>query len=628
MAWDDLKMIFLDNGSGSRILLTTRLLEVGVYAGTSGNLLHQMKFLNEDQSWKLLQKKVFEQESCPLQLVEIGKKIARKCGGLPLTIMVVAGLLHSLGNMIREDLWDNVLENISSTEPTITQHCSKILCLSYDQLPLRLKPCFLYFAAFPEDSKIDVSKLVKLWVAEGFIKPGDQSKCLEDVGEEYLDDLVNRSLILVSKKKPDGKLKTVGIHDLLREICLTKAEEQRFLYQFSSKRNSREIDMENPSFRLSFLYTSSYQECQIHDPSLRSALLFSNRYLKLRLSLYCRRLNILDAPDVDWRSFLDVIPKLVNLKYIAFPLNKESSPCGFPTSISKLPNLETIIACVSYLGWSRLLPVPYEIWGMPKLRHLIMGRHFRLSYPSNVGINDESDLRTLETVVDFRFTGEVLQILANLRKLEVLFRMKHHDWDYFNLHNLFHLRNLEDLEVSVEYLPNPPVTWNYAFPTSLKKLTLRGVPFLWENMTIIGSLPNLQVLKMTNIKGTRRSKWTPSEGQFLRLKYFYSSLNYLVSWEAEKEHFPSLESLIPWEVYSIDEIPCGVGEIDSLQLIELFNSKDSLINSAKRIQEQQHEYGNDAFQVLVHDSNDNKSDFGFEFVVNKHTRWEEYRLPA
>ncbi|XP_075500182.1 toMV susceptible protein tm-2-like [Primulina tabacum] len=388
-----------------------------------------MKFLDEDQRWKLLQKKVFEKESCPLQLVEIGKKIARKCRGLSLTIMVVAGLLHSLGNMIKEDMWESVLENISSTESTIAQHCSKILCLSYDRLPLRLKPCFLYFAAFPEDSKIDVSKLVKL------------------CGEEYLDDLVNRSLILVNKKEPDGKLITVGIHDLLREICLKKAEEQRLA------------------------------------------------------------------------EFLRCNPKLVNLRYIAFALNKESSPYGFPTSISKLPNLETIIACVSNLAWSHLLPVPYEIWGMPKLGHLIMGRrHFRLSYPSNIGISEESDLRTLDTVVDFRFTGEVLQILVNLRKLKVLF--------------------------------------------------------------------------------------------------------------AEKEHFPSLESLILWEVYSIDEIPCGIGEIDSLQLIELFNSKDSLINSAKRIQEQQHENGNDAFQVLVHDSNDNKSDFGYEFVVNKHTNWEEYRLPA
>ncbi|XP_073121168.1 putative disease resistance protein At1g50180 [Henckelia pumila] len=103
---------------------------------------------------------VFRQESCPLQLVEVGKKIAKNCGGLPLTIVVVAGLLLSSGNNARrEEVWENLSENISSRQPTIALQCSKILCFSYDLLPLRLKPCFLYIAAFPEDSEIGVSKL-------------------------------------------------------------------------------------------------------------------------------------------------------------------------------------------------------------------------------------------------------------------------------------------------------------------------------------------------------------------------------------------------------------------------------------------------------------------------------------
>lgn len=117
--------------------------------------------------------------------------------------MAVAGLLSST-SMTKLESWENISENISSAEPTITQHCSKILCLSYDWLPLRLKSCFLYIAAFPEDSEIDVSKLINLWVAEGFLKPCDQSKCLEVVGEQYLEDIVNRSLIFVSPKGPDG----------------------------------------------------------------------------------------------------------------------------------------------------------------------------------------------------------------------------------------------------------------------------------------------------------------------------------------------------------------------------------------------------------------------------------------
>ncbi|XP_073121206.1 putative late blight resistance protein homolog R1A-3 [Henckelia pumila] len=103
-AWDDLKMIFPDDGSGSRILLTTRLSDVAVYAGSSTTSFHQMKFLTEDQSWKLLEEKIFGQESCPLHLVELGKMVARNCRGLPLTIVVVAGLILSSGNMMEEEL--------------------------------------------------------------------------------------------------------------------------------------------------------------------------------------------------------------------------------------------------------------------------------------------------------------------------------------------------------------------------------------------------------------------------------------------------------------------------------------------------------------------------------------------
>ncbi|XP_073125662.1 putative late blight resistance protein homolog R1A-10 [Henckelia pumila] len=181
-AWDDLKMIFPDDGSGSRILLTTRLLDVASYAGSSDNpWVHQMSFINGDQSWELLQERVFGQQSCPPQLVEVGKKIAKNCSGLPLTIVVVAGLLISPENVMREEVWENISDNISSREPTIALQCSKILCFSYDRLPLPLKPCFLYIAAFPKDSKIGVSKLIRLWVAEGFLKPNDGFKCLEDV---------------------------------------------------------------------------------------------------------------------------------------------------------------------------------------------------------------------------------------------------------------------------------------------------------------------------------------------------------------------------------------------------------------------------------------------------------------
>ncbi|XP_073121183.1 putative late blight resistance protein homolog R1C-3 [Henckelia pumila] len=541
---------------------------------------------------------VFGQESCPLQLVEIGKKIARNCRGLPLTIAVVAGLLLSRDNIAKQAWWENVSENISSTKPTIALHCSKILCLSYDELPLRLKPCFLYIPAFSEDSEIDARKLIMLWVAEGFLKLSDQAKCLEDVGEWCLEDLVNRSLILVSQKGPDGKIQTIGIHDLLREICVAKAEEETFLHHVSSTRNAQVETIDNPNRRLDIHCTQNRQEWRILDASVRAVLLFRDMYWGPILSLCCRRLNILDIPHVTWPKLATEISTFVYLRYIAFSFNYASRPDA--ASISKLPNLETIIAHNTDL---RPLIVPYEILGMPQLRHLIMNTRFVLACPNTGGIIRESDLQTLEKVMNFRFTEEAIEMLASLKKLTVEFHVPSSaKWDDLRLNNLFHLKSLQELKVSVSKFPKFSMTWNHAFPTSLKSLSLERVPLPWENVTIIGSLPNLRVLTMMHLEVDEESEWKPVEGQFLQLQYLCSSLDNLVSWEVEREHFPSLETLCLNGVRWIDEIPCGVGEMHSLQLIELWHCPETLVDSAKRIQEQQHDNGNDDFEVHVHGS--------------------------
>ncbi|XP_073121173.1 putative late blight resistance protein homolog R1A-3 [Henckelia pumila] len=598
-AWDDLKMIFPDDGNGSRILLTTRLLDVASYAGSSDFPIHQMSFIDEDQSWELLQQRVFGQQSCPLQLVEVGKKIAKNCGGLPLTIVVVAGLLLSSGNTaMREEVWENISENISAREPTIALQCSKILCFSYDRLPLRLKTCFLYIAAFPEDSEIDVSMLIKLWVAEGFLKPNDGFKCLEDVGERYLDDLVKRSLLLVRKKWPAGILESVGVHDMLREICITKAEEEGFLHRrrVSSKTDSRTEFLEDPyRRRLTFQITKGNQEWEILDSSVRSILIFPKDYYIPRLYVESRHMCVLDAPRLGRTTVSHIISTFHNLRYFHMSMCE-----GFPASISKLANLETLV--VSDNGSA--LELPCEILKIPKLRHLIFPKGVRLSnYPSDMGIVHESDLQTIETVIDFVFAEEITRILVNLKKLKATYNMPGRDWDDFSLDNLSNLRNLEHLEITMQDQDrdwcHPSMRWNHAFPMALKKLSLEGVPLPWENMTIIGSLPNLQVLQMVSNCDTEFSEWTTVEGEFLQLKCFYTSLDHVVKWETEKEHFPCLETLILDSVELIDEIPIGIGEIDTLQYIELWGCKKSMEDSAEQIEKHQHENGNDVFRVRV-----------------------------
>ncbi|XP_022857918.1 putative late blight resistance protein homolog R1A-3 [Olea europaea var. sylvestris] len=71
-AWDEIKILFPNDNNGSRIIFTTRLINVANYAN-SFNTHHQMRLLNEEQSWNLFLEKVFGQENCLPKLEIIGQ---------------------------------------------------------------------------------------------------------------------------------------------------------------------------------------------------------------------------------------------------------------------------------------------------------------------------------------------------------------------------------------------------------------------------------------------------------------------------------------------------------------------------------------------------------------------------
>ncbi|KAA8532440.1 hypothetical protein F0562_032473 [Nyssa sinensis] len=109
-AWIDLKNYFPNNNNGSRIIFTSRITDRALYAKPDSSS-HFLRFLTEDESWDLLRIKVFGKESYPPDFVEIGKQIAVKCQGLPLAIVVIAGLLAKTDQT--QDWWKQVAESHS-----------------------------------------------------------------------------------------------------------------------------------------------------------------------------------------------------------------------------------------------------------------------------------------------------------------------------------------------------------------------------------------------------------------------------------------------------------------------------------------------------------------------------------
>ncbi|XP_009799408.1 putative late blight resistance protein homolog R1B-12 isoform X3 [Nicotiana sylvestris] len=211
--WDDLKSCFPDDYSCSRIILTTRQDKVASYTEVF-SAPHHVRLFTGEESWCLLQKKVFGEESCAPQLEKIGVKIAQSCGGLPLAIILVAGVLAKLNK--EEIRWEEVANGLSSCAAGDTQMYMDIIELSFRFLPSQLKRCFLYFGGFCEDELL-VRKLIQLWVAEEYAV-GNELKSAEDEAKGYVMELIDNNLVMVVQRSFFGEVRAIRMHDLLRQM--------------------------------------------------------------------------------------------------------------------------------------------------------------------------------------------------------------------------------------------------------------------------------------------------------------------------------------------------------------------------------------------------------------------------
>ncbi|KAL2515515.1 Disease resistance RPP8-like protein 3 [Forsythia ovata] len=610
-AWDEVQRLFPDDSNGSRILLTTRLADVAVNAGSS-SAIHHLSCLSPEKSWNLLHQTVFGEECCPCELEEIGKEIAKNCKGLPLALVVIGGLLYK--GKRTHDYWMYVKQNVNSAVIGTDDQFMEILLLSYNHLPHHLRACFLYMAVFPEDYKIRKSELTKLWVAEGFIKP-DRSKSLEAVADKCVEDLLDRNMILAHDRSYRGKIKICSIHDLMRDLCVRKAQEENFLHLFDrhvkyfpeGTYNQRRV-----SFR-SDIYGHHLED--IYGSHVRSLLYYSwdlfNEETSFPTSFLL--LRVLDALRIHFYEFPVEIVELVNLRYIV--LNCIGT-CELPASISKLCNLQTLI--IHHGGTVNL---PSDIWKMPRLRHISTWRCF-LAYPSAPGNGEKvsllENLQTLKGVIDFKFTKKVLQMMPNLKKLKIGF---HHSCDEllsFCIDKFIHLHQLEDLNCffTENFDRNYPLLENFHLPPTLKKLKLNGCRLSWLSMLIIGSLPNLELLDLSQFTFDG-SVWEPIEGNFLQLKVLLLHWTDLEHLKADETNFPRLQRLTIRYCEKLVEIPSAIGDIRTLQVIELSECSKSAVNSVKLIQEEQRHLGNDNLQIIIHDSD-------MSAALSRNSIWESY----
>ncbi|KAH6806967.1 hypothetical protein C2S51_028075 [Perilla frutescens var. frutescens] len=577
-SWNVIRRCFPHNNNGSRIVLTTRESDVAKDVGAQ-SFQHKVQLLSKSGSWKLLHQIVFGEEECPAALQGIGRKIAGDCGGLPLAINVIGGLLSKAKRS--RDVWDRIAKDVTAAiAETNDDGFSNVLSLSYNHLPNHLKPCFLYMGAFPEDYDIKVSSLIHKWVAEGFLKSnGDKS--LEEDAEDYLEALVERNLLLVTRNKTNGKALTYGMHDLLRDLCKRKAGEEKFVH---IKNEVTLHYLRRVSFhtllQMEDVCKISFARSLIYTGRIMSAVIPSLLFFVLRL------VRVMDVYGMEFEEFPVEMLQLVNLRYLAFSCNSD-----IPREISRLLNLQTLIA---RLGGKR---VPSEVLEMSELRHLKLDTVIIIEEGYlNKKIKEKLQKLNMVTCNPLFF-----KTIPNIKKLGMYCDKIAYD----EVVDLSHLHKLETLKCEFDFYGAGVFTMARArLPFSLRKLTLIECAIFDRVLKTLCALPNLEVLKLAQCVFDN-NEFEATEGdvfgslQFLLLE----KLDNLVRWRGDETNFPRLRQLVIAFCPVLEEIPSSFGDISTLQRIEVCEGSPSVKVSAREIQEvQQSEFDNYDLQLHIYDA--------------------------
>ncbi|XP_031107841.1 putative late blight resistance protein homolog R1B-12 isoform X2 [Ipomoea triloba] len=541
-----------------------------------------------EESWDLFLQKIHHARLSS-EVEAIWRHIVNYFKGLPFTIVIAAGLARA----INESLWiskeiDRIFYERMCFD--LVQDISKILILSYNNLPNFLKICFLYLGIFPESINIPVKKLIKLCIAEGFVKVEGQ-RSLEEVAEGFLKDLVSRNLVLIDKISLDGKIKTCKVHGIVHDFCKRKAMEEDLLHV---------VDGHFGHLHTYHWVSIETMNVSPDDISNRSRSILSVCHNRVDWFTNFKMLRVLDLSSIFCRGLDLICDGLVLLRYLALTIDIVYGGVVEMRILEKSFNLQ-ILVLLTLEERQKSFPIKLsQIW-MPMLRHLQFSTVLMLDPPSAV----QESLQTIYWLRPSQCTKNVFSRIPNVKVMGIFVPWR---WEEIVvvvsplLDDLINLRKLEKLKIN-SHLDDPIILPDAsAFPEKLKMLTLKGTLVPWDAMEVVCMLPNLEVLKLKS-GACIGQHWKLSGDWFPKLKsLLIQEIMELKQWTATDGAFPILERLIIKHCLRLKNIPSTFDELYSLQLIELHGCHSLLVHSANQIQQQQEELlGNDG--LVVHNFN-------------------------
>ncbi|KAK8598117.1 hypothetical protein V6N13_095508 [Hibiscus sabdariffa] len=483
--WEALKRPLTHGAQGSKIIVTTRNESVALVMRTVPS--YHLQQLADEECWLLFANHAFGSNKSSVEvhnLEAIGKKIVKKCHGLPLAAKTVGGLLRSKTDVSE---WRNVLESnlwdLSNDDDNIVP----ALLLSYHYLPSHLKRCFAYCAIFPKDYDFEIENLVLLWMAEGLLSQPIRNKRLEDVGVEYFNNLRSRSFF----QQSGAKRRLFVMHDLIHDLAKFVSQGFCLLGDYDSKEIQTTVRH--------FSYTrTGYDDFQMfnafHETKcLRTFLplkpfnwfevLPYQVYHDLLPTLKCLRVLTLSRYD-NIKELPASIGDLQLLRYLDLSYTAIER---LPESVCSLYNLLTLLLADCCL----LHQLPDQMARLVNLRHLDISRTLGLK-EMPLQMSKLANLQTLSAFILGNHSGSSISELGELQQLRGSLSI-------FNLQNVVSPRDaLEAKLKEKEHLSELILKWSgHTLDTSTER----------DVLSMLQPHTNLEKLSIESYGGTKFPDW-------------------------------------------------------------------------------------------------------------------------
>ncbi|CAL4988201.1 unnamed protein product [Urochloa decumbens] len=519
--WEKFMVLLKSGVPGSKILLTARDRKVAELV--KSRHIFELGLLSKAESWTLfLKSSGWVEEDLGFDYIQVGKQIMNRCGGVPLAIKTLGGILCekkeiSIWRVIRDsDLWID-----ESTKDKVFAS----LKLSFIHLADELKQCFTFCSIFPKGYEIYKDRLIAQWVSHGFINAMNGVQP-EAVGCDYFDSLVKVSFLHdpsmdLQSRQLAWKMHDL-IHDLSREILqhevVTGLPNNMATY---SIHRCRYLSLTSTSSTEkvgwgSFDKIRAHYFCGGSNPSF-------NKLVKKSFSV--RSVTLQYTMDAPFPLFI------LKFEYIGYlEIHNVCSTKPLPEAISGCWNLQALLL----MKCSGFVTLPKSIGKLKKLRTLELSDITDLeSLPLSIG--DCRDLQSLKLRSCQKLTKipislgrngslRVLRIVNchDLRQLSPESTGKFSNLQEVNLADCWHFQDLPATlccpALHTLDLSKTEVTVLPLWITTICTLECLNLECCKELVELPDGIEKLKRLAVLNIKGCTKLKCMPSGiGQLTRL---------------------------------------------------------------------------------------------------------------